>query len=185
MPDNFNNIALIDRDESLLVVIDIQERLMPVIADRERVIENVLKLVQFSKIVGLPVVLTEQERLGSTLNEVKKELHDLEPVVKKHFNCFYDDIFSEKVRGSGKKTLIIAGVEAHICVAQTAIYASSRFNVHVIEDAVSSRTRDNRGFAIERMKQAGVVISSTEMFIYEILKMAGTAEFKEALKLVK
>jgi nicotinamidase-related amidase len=81
--------------------------------------------------------------------------------------------------------LVIAGVESHICVAQTAIYALPDFNVHIISDAVSSRTSKNRHIALERMKQAGAVISSTEMFIYEILQKAGTDAFKATLQLVK
>lgn len=176
---------LITRESCILIFIDIQERLMPVIADREKVLENAIKLVRFSKILGLPVVITEQEKLGATISELKNELPGITPITKIHFNCFNNDEFSSIVRSSGKNTLILAGVEAHICVAQTALYGLSGFNVHIIEDATSSRTRENRLTALERMRQAGVVISSTEMFIYELLQKAGTEEFKEALQLVK
>lgn len=176
---------LIDREDCLIVIIDIQERLMPVIADRERVQENIIKLARFSKIVGLPVVTTEQEKLGATIADLKGELCGLIPVPKAHFNCFYNHAFSEQIRASDKKTLILTGVEAHICVIQTALSGLSDYNIHIIEDATSSRTRENKKIAIERMREAGAIISSTEMFIYEILQKAGTEEFKAILQLVK
>ncbi|MBP9560706.1 MAG: isochorismatase family protein, partial [Syntrophorhabdaceae bacterium] len=91
----------------------------------------------------------------------------------------------EQIRASDKKTLILTGVEAHICVIQTALSGLSDYNIHIIEDAISSRTRENKKIAIERMRQAGAIISSTEMFIYEILQKAGTDEFKAILQLVK
>jgi len=176
---------LIIRETCILIFLDIQERLMPVIAERERVLENAIRLARFSRIIGLPVVITEQEKLGATLPELKNELIDVSPITKIHFNCFNNDIFSEQIKSSGKKTLVLTGVEAHICVAQTALSGLSGFDVHVIEDATSSRTRENRLTAIERMRQAGVIITSTEMFIYELLQKAGTEEFKAALQLVK
>ncbi|HOT43209.1 MAG TPA: isochorismatase family protein, partial [Syntrophorhabdaceae bacterium] len=126
---------LITRENCILIFIDIQERLMPVIADRERVLENAIRLARFSRIISLPVVITEQEKLGTTLTELKKELVDVLPITKIHFNCFNHDIFSEQIKTSGKKTLVLTGVEAHICVAQTALSGLSGFDVHVIEDA--------------------------------------------------
>jgi len=176
---------LIKREDSLIVFIDFQERLMPVIYNREKVLENAIRLARFSKIVNIPVIITEQEKLGKTLPDLKNELKEVTPVTKIHFNCFENDEFLKLVKGYRKDTLIIAGVEAHICVAQTALSGILQFNVHVIEDAVSSRTEANSKAALERMKQAGVVISTAEMFIYEILKKAGTEEFKASLQLVK
>ncbi len=176
---------LLDRSDCLLVIIDIQERLMPVIIDREIVLKNIIKLVKFSKIIGLPVIFTEQEKLGNTITDLKNELSGITPISKSHFNCFYETAFYKQVRSFNKKTIILTGVEAHICVAQTALAGIQDYNIHVIEDAISSRTMENKKIAIERMRQAGVVISSTEMFIYEMLVKAGTDEFKEALQLVK
>lgn len=177
--------GLIARDDCVLLVIDVQEKLVPVISDKEKVVENIIRLSHFAHITGIPVILTEQEKLGLTLPELKMELSTVQAINKVHFNCFFCKEFSDKVKETGRNTLIVTGVEAHICVAQTALYALPDFNVHVISDAVSSRTTENRIVAIERMKQAGAVISSTEMFIYEILQKAGTEEFKAVLKLVK
>lgn len=177
--------GLIKREDCLIVFIDFQERLMPAIHNKEQVMENALRLARFSKIVNIPVVITEQEKLGQTMFELKNELKEAIPITKIHFNCFENDRFSSYVKNLKKNTLIIAGVEAHICVAQTAIYGVSQYNIHVIEDAISSRAEANCKAAIERMKQAGIIISTTETFIYEILKKAGTEEFKATLKLVK
>ncbi|HPU28707.1 MAG TPA: isochorismatase family protein [Syntrophorhabdaceae bacterium] len=176
---------LIKREDCLIVFIDFQERLMPVIYNKEKVMENAIKLARFSKIVNIPVVITEQEKLGRTIPDLKNELKEVTPIIKIHFNCFENNEFFNLVKRSKKDTLIIAGVESHICVAQTTLSGVLQFNVHVIEDAVSSRTEANWKAALERMKQAGVVITTTEMFIYEILKKADTEEFKASLQLVK
>ncbi len=176
---------LITREDCVLLVIDVQEKLVPVVSNKERVIENVIRLSRFAQIIGMPVIFTEQVKLGLTLPEVRKELSNVQTVSKIYFNCFFCKEFSDGIEKTGRKTLIVAGIEAHICVAQTALYALPDFNVHVISDAVSSRTPENCLVALERMGRAGAVISSTEMFIYELLQRAGTDEFKTVLQLVK
>ena len=177
--------TLIERDDVLFVLIDLQERLMPAIAHGERVVENARRLLAFARIAGLPVILTEQEKLGATVPVLKNEMPELEAISKVHFNCFYADAFSKSVEQSGKRTLVLAGVESHICVAQTALHAAGDFHVHVVADATSSRTLENLTLATERMRDKGVTITSTEMVIYELLQRAGTEEFKAALQLVK
>jgi nicotinamidase-related amidase len=176
---------LITREDSALVVIDVQERLMPVIANREQVTDNVARLLRVSEILGLPVILTEQEKLGDTLPEVLGARSDLRPLRKLDFDCFGCPGFADQVQRIGRKTLILAGVETHICVAQTALHAVPDFTVHVVSDATSSRTEHNWRVALERMRQAGVVITSTEMATYELLKRAGTDAFRAVLPLVK
>ena len=176
---------LIARNDSILIVIDVQEKLMPVIHHREEVILNTARLVKFCGIVGIPVVFTEQQKMGPTLPAVREPVNDFSAIEKVHFNCFLNPDFSDAVTETGRQTIILTGVESHICVAQTAISASSRWNVHVISDAVSSRSPANKTAALARMRDAGAVISSTEMFIYEILAQAGTDEFKAVLPLVK
>ena len=176
---------LLERDDSILIVIDVQDRLMPVIANREKVIHNIIRLIKFSKIIGLPVILTEQEKLGSTVSEIKKEIPDLTPITKSAFSCFLCNEFVEQIHQHGKKRLILTGVETHVCIAQTALLALPEFIVHVVNDAVSSRTLENFTVGIERMRQSGAIITSTEMVIFELLKKAGTDEFRAALQLVK
>jgi nicotinamidase-related amidase len=176
---------LITREDSVLVVIDVQEKLMPVIAEKEKVTDNLVRLLKFAQIIGFPLVLTEQEKLGNTVPEIVEAAQPLSPIRKLDFNCFGCREFVDQVRRFGRKTLILAGVEAHICVAQTALGAAPDYTVHVVSDATSSRSRDNWNVAVKRMRQAGVVITSTEMVIYELLQRAGTDEFRAVLPLVK
>lgn len=177
--------GLITRDDSILAVIDVQEKLMPVIARRERVIDNVVRLLKFSRIIGLPVIMTEQEKLGATLSGIKEVIPDVRPIRKLVFDCFSSDEFAGEVDRRGRNTLLLTGVETHICVAQTALHALPRFRVHVVSDATSSRTPDNWNVGLERMRQAGAVITSTEMLIFELLQEANTDEFRATLPLVK
>jgi len=184
-PKTAGRAGLIHGEESQLIVIDMQERLFPAMAEKERLLENVMRLVRFSKIVGLPVTLTEQEKLGSTLPEITSELGEVHPVSKVDFNCFGCEAFMEQTAKHPGKTLILAGIEAHICVAQTALHAVSGYSVHVVSDAIASRSPHNHRIALDRMMQGGAVITSTEMVIYEILGRAGTDTFRQVLKLVK
>ena len=177
--------SLIEREDSLLVIVDMQERLFPVMAEKEALKDQVVKLARFSKIVGLPVIVTEQEKLGTTLPEIKEALASVPPIPKVDFNCFGCEAFGKRVQELDKRTLILCGIEAHICVAQTGLYAASDYQVHVVADAIASRSPENRRIAMERMSQRGITITSTEMVIYELLRKAGTDTFKEVLKLVK
>jgi nicotinamidase-related amidase len=173
------------RNDALLVVIDMQERLLPVITDRERIVENALKLVKFSRIVGLPIIVTKQQNLGETIAELHTELKDIETIQKLEFDCFESRVFTDRLDLLERKSLIIIGIEAHICVAQTALHALSHYKVHVVSDAISSRSIYNWDVALQRLRQAGAIVTSTEMVIYELLGRAGSTEFREALKLVK
>jgi nicotinamidase-related amidase len=177
--------SIIERHECVLVVIDVQDKLMPSIADKESVLLNIVRLVRVCHLTGIPIVVTEQEKLGNTVAEIKNELSAETAVQKVHFNCFSCEDFAERVKKTGRKTLILAGVEAHICVTQTALHALPLYNVQIMSDAVSSRLMDNRNVALRRMRDAGATITSTEMFIYEILQKAGTDEFRFVLPLVK
>jgi nicotinamidase-related amidase len=186
MKDRHSSLSpLLRGDDALLVVIDMQVRLLPVIAEKERVIENARKLVTFSRLIGLPIVLTEQQNLGETTPEIRAELEGIQPISKLEFDCFGSPAFAEQIRRLNRDTLIIAGIEAHICVAQTALHAFVNRRVQVVSDAVSSRSPHNREVALDRLRQSGVTVTSTEMVIYELLGKAGTHQFREALKLVK
>lgn len=177
--------TIVGRDECALIVIDVQEKLMPVITERESVLLNVNRLLRVCRLMDIPVIVTEQENLGSTIADPTHK-QDGESVIRKiHFNCFSNEYFCERIKKTNRKTLVFAGVEAHICVTQTVLHALPFYNVHVVGDAVSSRIAENRSIALQRMRDAGAVITSTEMFIYEVLEKAGTDEFRAILPLVK
>ena len=178
--------ALLTREQCLLVIIDMQQKLVPIMADKERLIANVSRLVRFARIVNMPVVVSEQKNLGPTIEQIASVLpHPTQPVEKISFDCFACGPFQEQLWQHQKPALIFAGIESHICVAQTALSALVGHEVHIIADAVSSRYEPNRSVALRRLEQAGAVISSTEMFMYEVLGQAGTEEFRAVLPLVK
>jgi len=179
------NRMFIDRNDCILLVIDIQDKLIPFIAHKEKMVENIVKLIKFSKIVGIPVIVTEQEKLGDTVPKIKAELPELLPIRKICYSCFSCEEFVNSLKKLDRNTLIITGMETHICIAQTAFHAIPEFLVHIVSDAVSSRFVENWTVGIDRMRASGAIISSTEMAIFEILRQAGTDEFRATLPLVR
>jgi len=179
--------SLVSREGSVLVVVDVQEKLFPHIAGKENVVENIRRLIKFAETVKIPIVLTEQypKGLGRTINEIRDLIPNITPIEKVEFDCFESSEFDDALQRLGAKTVILTGIEAHICINQTAIDGLRKYRTCVVGDAVSSRKIDDKLAGLERMKQSGVTILSTEMFIYEILRKAGTKEFKEALELVR
>lgn len=172
-------------EDCLLLVIDIQERLISVIHQHEEVIRNANILLKGMEILGVPVIITEQypKGLGNTCKEILFG-EDTKVMEKITFSCLSNDYIKESVQA--KKQIIICGVEAHICVLKTALdLLDEGFEVHLITDAVSSRTKENKQTAIIRMQQSGVFISSTEMILFQLLDKAGTDEFKLISKLIK
>ncbi|MEM2888093.1 MAG: hydrolase [Candidatus Bathyarchaeia archaeon] len=179
---------LMSKDEPILIIIDVQEKLFTHIAEKETVLENLEKIIKFMYIIKIPIIITEQypKGLGPTVPEVKNLISDFKPIEKLEFSCFGSQEFRKALEKTGKKTLILAGIEAHICVTQTAIEGlENGYKIYVVEDATSSRNLQDKTTGINRMRQNGAIIISTEMLIYELLKKAGTLEFKETLKLIK
>ena len=175
---------MVDADRVVIVVIDIQEKLIPHIWESERVVFNTVTLIQFAKVLGIPVLWTEQERLGPTTKAIADDLLDKRPIVKTTFGAFGSPEFSSELKALGRSQLALVGIEAHICVLQTALLAPSTYDVFVVRDAVSSRSRLNVDAALKRLSETGIATSSTEMFIYEALRRSGTDEFRKALRLV-
>lgn len=180
-----DELTIAEREECVLVLIDIQEKLLAVMHEKEKLVENALKLVRFANIVGLPVLVTEQEKLGPTVEPLAAEIKNFRPVRKLDFDATAVSEFREALTELERDTIVVAGIESHICVTQTVLNLVPFFDVHVIADAVASRSEENKRIALERMRAQGATISCTEMFLYEVLKAAGTEEFRETLKLIK
>jgi nicotinamidase-related amidase len=176
---------LLDRKSSVLLLIDMQEKLLPVMHESAEVLRNTIKLARFASIVNLPVLVTEQEKLGPTVEELRSALPGFEPVSKIEFDACLRPEFNEALERFSRGTVIVSGIESHICVTQTSLHLLERYNVHVVADAVSSREPANRRVALDRMARAGVTVSSTEMVIFELLERAGTDEFRKVLELIK
>ena len=178
----------IDREKLALVIIDIQDKLFHNIHDKESMKENVIKLIEFSKIMGIPIILSEQypKGLGQTIEEVKAALPSYDPLDKSSFSCCGEEDFEKRLLKLGARTIAITGIECHVCVFQTARDMLARgYVVHIISDGVSSRARENWKVGIDRMRELGATISSTEMFMFEVMEKAGTQEFKEVVPLLK
>ena len=181
-------ISILNKENTGLLIIDVQEKLMQVMGKKEKIVEDINKLVILSKLFDFPVILTEQypKWLGPTLRELAESLPVYEPITKFHFNCCDVDAFNNRLDSEDLRNIIITGVESHICVFQTCVSILEKgYNVHVPQDAVGSRIDENSRVGLDLMKQAGAVITSTETVIYQILKKTGTKEFKEMLKVIR
>jgi nicotinamidase-related amidase len=179
-------ITKLKRENTALIIIDIQEKFLPVIKNINEIIENTIKLIKSFQILKIPIIVTEQypNGLGKTIDKIRNALRDYKPIEKISFNCFDNEDFFNILKN--KKNLVICGIESHVCVTQTSIDGISKgFTVHLIKDAVSSRKESDFAVAIERAKQEGALISSTEMIIFQLLGKAGTEEFKEIIRIIK
>ncbi len=183
-----NTSRRLDRAHAGLVVVDIQERLLPAIYQPERVRENALRLVKGAAVLRVPVLVTEQYRkgLGPTVPELAAAIPGFAPMEKLSFSACGADGFTRRLKELKISEVLLCGIEAHVCVAQTGLgLLDEGFRVFAAADAISSRTPENYGAGVDRMRAAGAVIVSTEMALFELLGRAGTAEFKQLLPLVK
>jgi len=180
----------LEADRCALVVVDIQEKLLPPIFNKETMVRNSQLLIRLAKILSLPVMVTTQysKGLGGTVPEIASLLSDVKTIDKLEFGCFGSDEFRSNLKKlpGNRTTLLLCGMESHICVTQTALGAlNDGYLVHVASDAVGSRSEWNWKVGLERVRDAGAVISSTEMMMYELLRCSGTSQFKELLQFIK
>ena len=175
---------LIRANESVLVVIDMQERLVPAMQAPAKTIQNTRLLLKAAENTAVPVLLTEQypKGLGHTVEAIKTAAGNAPVLAKIHFSCMEDVAFAEAFRSLGRQQVILVGMEAHICVMQTAAsLAEEGYEVFVVSDATASRTIESETACLQRLSAAGISIVTTEMVIFEWLGQAGTPAFKELL----
>ena len=175
------------RGTAALVLVDVQQKLLPAIHDREALVASCAKLARGMAALGVPIVWTEQnpKGLGPTVPEVA-ELLPGEAVTKVSFSCCGEPAFAEAVAALGRTQLVLAGIESHVCVWQTAAdLLDGGHEVHICADAVSSRTPANRQIGLDRARAAGAAITSVEMALFELLDTAGDPAFKAILQIVK
>ncbi len=178
----------LDRSRAALVVVDVQEAFRPAVLDFERVAGNVSVLVRGARVLGLPTIVTEQypKGLGRTVPEVAEHLDDVDPIEKVCFSAVRADGFSRALQEARRDQVLLCGIETHVCVNQTAEdLLSDGIEVHVVQDAVTSRTDENRALGLHKMEHSGATVTSVETALFELLKEAGTPEFKEVQALVK
>lgn len=179
----------LDRNSAVLVVIDVQDKLCRAMDEKElqKLTGNISILQDTARELGFPMVATEQyvKGLGDTLCILKDKL--CEPALEKMaFSCCGEPPFPDKLKALGRKQVIVTGMEAHVCVLQTVIeLLDAGYHVHLVKDAVMSRRKENWKVGIEAAMAAGAVITSTEAALFQLLRVAGSDEFKKLSKLVR
>ena len=179
---------LMHREKSLLLIVDIQEKLAPAILNADSVVANAAKLIQAAKQLNIPKLASEQYRKG--LGATVSALSDLLPadaiIEKTHFSCHSQPGFAQRLARHQRKQIILCGMEAHVCVLQTALDLNlACYETFIVADAVSSRTQQSYDLGLARLRALGSTIVNTEMVLFEWLSEAGTAEFKALLPLIK
>jgi nicotinamidase-related amidase len=178
----------IARTQAGLLVVDFQERLLPAMVEKEQVLQNAVRLVHAAALLSVPVFVTEQypKGLGPTVRDLIQAVSGVPPIEKVSFSAWGAPEFPEALQAKGIREVVLCGMEAHVCVAQTCLdLLDAGLRPFVVADAVSSRTIENRRIGLERMRDAGAILVSTEMILFELLERAGTEEFKQVQRLIK
>jgi nicotinamidase-related amidase len=179
----------LDRQKAAVLIVDVQDRLAPAMPSEAlaRLTKYARALITAGKELGIPVLATEQypKGLGATIPELK-ELLPAAPLQKMHFSCGADPAFAAALESTGRRQVVIAGMETHVCVFQTARdLVGMGYEVHVCADAVTSRSEEHRRAGLDLCREAGAVITTAETAIFDLLHLAGTAEFKKVSPLVR
>ncbi|AKG53390.1 isochorismatase [Dehalogenimonas sp. WBC-2] len=175
-------------DDTLLVVIDVQEKLFRVIPDKDILLAHLQKLIRGCAILEIPVIVTEQNPagLGATVAELAGLLSDSSRITKFTFSCCAESSFMDQLAATGRKQILICGIESHICVFQTTSdLLSQGYETHVITDCVASRTHDNKELALNRLNAEGAKLTGVEMALFELLRTAKAEQFKSISSLIK
>lgn len=175
-------------NSTLLILVDIQGRLASLMYDKKSLYKNLEILVKSMNILNVPIVWMEHvpDKLGSTIKEVSNLLPDLKPLSKFTYSCCGNDEFVKEVASYKNNQILVAGIETHICVYQTAMdLLGNSYEVQVVEDCVSSRTEANKVLGLKRIVQAGGLTTSTEMILFELMKSTKAQGFKEITQLIK
>jgi nicotinamidase-related amidase len=183
-----NRIQLCSLQDSVILIIDVQEKLFQVIHEKEKLADNLQRLVKGAQILGVPILLTEQNPngLGPTIAAINGLIPDIKPIVKFSFSCCGEKLFMEQLKTITRKNIFVAGIESHICVYQSCIdLLNMGYTVHTITDCISSRTPENRSLGIQRAHDAGAMLTGTEMMLFELLKTAENDKFKAISRIIK
>ena len=190
-PDRVIHPMAIAREQAAIVMIDVQERLFPVMdADhREEVMRNLKILTSVARRLSVPMLVTEQypKGLGHTLPELKEVLPAaLEPIEKVAFSCWGVETFRTRLAATGARQLVLAGIEAHVCVLMSALdLLAAGYGVQIVADAVTSRTQANWRLAMDYLRQAGAVVTTSETALFQLLRQADSDDFRELARLIR
>ncbi len=182
------NPIILKKETTALLIIDLQERILPVIRNYEAVLENTVKLIKGFKVMQLPIYFTEQypKGLGPTSTIILNELEGYSAIQKMSFSCFDAENLFEELHKKKLSQIVVCGIETHVCVQQTVLdLLANDFQVNLAADAVSSRKEIDYNIALDRMRTLGAEVTTTESILFELLEVCGTPEFKEVSKIVK
>lgn len=187
-PQPSRHIEILRRNETALLIIDIQDRIFRVMLNPEILIQNTIKLIEGFKILDIPIFVTEQypNGLGETEFRIKESLKEIIPIHKLSFSCSGAGELFGTFKKRNIKQVTLAGIESHVCIQQTALdLIANGFQVSLAADACSSRKESDYSISLERMRSAGVIVTTTEAILFELLNVCGTEEFKKISKIVK
>ncbi|MDQ1278087.1 MAG: hypothetical protein QG555_1129 [Thermodesulfobacteriota bacterium] len=154
--------------------------------EKEFLLANTAKLIKGINILEIPIILTEQVKIGSTIPELAELMPAVKPIIKNSFSCCGDEQFLTALTAAGKRQILVCGIEAHVCAYQTSMDLMERgYEVYVVADAVSSRTARNREIVIKKLLAAGAILTSTEMALFELLKTATDPKAKDLFRIIK
>jgi nicotinamidase-related amidase len=179
---------MLEIKNSCLVIVDVQGKLAQLMHDKENLFKNIRILIQAVKELSIPILWCQQvpEALGQTVPEIIELLADNQPINKSAFSCCGDEKFNSELNKTGRQQVLLCGIETHVCIYQTAMDLKSKGSeVHVISDAVSSRTLENKQLALGKLQTNGIDIDCVEMVLFELLKTAQHPSFKIIAKLIK
>ncbi len=178
----------LNRRDCILLLVDIQKSMLDLCVDRDRTVSNAGALIEAVELFGIPVLCSvhNPDKLGGFLPELTNKISGPKLLDKLEFNCFENEQIARAIAETGRKTLLLAGLEGHVCIFHTGVGALRLgYRVHIAHDAVTSRSASDKQTGMHRLDRAGAVISSTEMMIFELLNRAGTKEFRALLPLLK
>lgn len=181
-------MGLLTRNDTAFVVIDLQEKLVPAMSDKETLEEKSVRLIKGMKVLEIPTIVTQQysKGLGETIPSIANALGDFQHVEKNTFGCMANEEFATRIKDLGRKNIVVCGIEAHICVQQTVLQLMDEgYNVYLAADCVASRSETDKLWSITRMGEAGAVITTYEAILYEILRDSKADGFKDISAIVK
>lgn len=181
-------MSLLTREDTAVVVIDLQEKLIPVMHDKERLEDRAVRFLKGIRALDIPVVITQQytKGIGKTISSVAEALGEFKHIEKNSFSCMANEEFAAAIKALNKKNVVVCGTEAHICVQQTVLQLmEAGYNAYLVADCVGSRSEEDKFWGITRMGNSGAVITTYEAVLYELLRDSKAPGFKEISAIVK
>ena len=179
---------MLKNENTILVIIDMQEKLARIMHELERTVKNMQTLICGIQVFNIPIIMTEQypQGLGKTIPEISQLLPEIRPIPKVHFSCCDNEDFIKALQATRRKQVLLSGIECHVCVYQTAVdLINANYEVHVVSDAVTTRIPENKSIGLNLMNSRGAVLTSTETVLFELLKIARGEQFKEISRIIR